>query len=350
VFHLEPVASGFTSPVFVGNAGDGTDRMFVLEKAGVVKVRHAGSGTSTVFLDLRAKVSAYRDAGLLGLAFHPAFEDNGRLFVAYSDLDGHLEFVEFHADGDVADPASERLVLKVEQVPGEIHHAGMLAFGPDGLLYASTGDSAPGGDPERSAQRVDNLLGKILRIDVDGDEPYEVPADNPFVGVDGRDEIWAYGLRNPWRFSFDRGTGDLWIGDVGQDRFEEVDRQPAAFAGGANYGWSLWEGWERYWTDGVAADYVPPVAVYGHDPPCSVTGGYVYRGAAQPWLDGSYLFGDYCTGLVWTLDPDGGGWDMRVALDSSLRITSFGEDEAGEVYVVDYGGAVYRLVAGAPGP
>jgi glucose/arabinose dehydrogenase len=227
----------------------------------------------------------------------------------------------------------------------------MLAFGPDGFLYMGLGDGGSAGDPNNNAQSLDSLLGKILRVDVDspvGTIPYLIPQDNPFATRTRGAEVWAFGLRNPWRFSFDRSTGDLWIGDVGQQRYEEIDLEQADFAGGANYGWSRYEGTHIYDGDRSASDAVDPVAEYDHDGGhCSVTGGYVYRGTAVPGLVGAYLLADYCSGVVWTLRADGqGGWDMRRVLDTTHNITSFGEDEAGELYVVAHGGDVLKVVAG----
>ncbi|HJQ92750.1 MAG TPA: PQQ-dependent sugar dehydrogenase, partial [Candidatus Thermoplasmatota archaeon] len=233
------------------------------------------------------------------------------------------------------------------------HNGGMLAFGPDGFLYIALGDGGSANDPQNRAQSLDTLLGKILRVDVDAPTSltaaYGIPSDNPFASRDRGKEIWAYGLRNPWRFSFDRQTGDLWIGDVGQADYEEVDFQPATSAGGENYGWSRFEGKHLKDADREAPGAVAPVAEYDHDGPpshCSVTGGYVYRGSAVAGLQGTYVLGDYCSGVVWTLKADGSqGYELTQVLDTPHLISSFGEDEAGELYVVDHGGSVLKVVA-----
>jgi glucose/arabinose dehydrogenase len=222
----------------------------------------------------------------------------------------------------------------------------MLAFGPDGMLYMGLGDGGGGGDPHGNGQSTGTLLGKLLRIDVSGDA-YTNPEDNPFAGGGGKAEIWAYGLRNPWRFSFDRLTGDLWIGDVGQNSREEIDFQAAGSQGGQNYGWNIWEGTRSFEPVADPPPTVAPVAEYGHeDGHCSVTGGYVYRGSAVPDLRGTYVYGDYCSGVVWGLRPAGDAWETRELLRAGARISSFGEDEAGELYLVDHGGALHRIVQG----
>jgi glucose/arabinose dehydrogenase len=336
---LQPVASGFTQPVFL--TADLEGRLYVVEQAGLVQ-RLSGS-TATTVLDLRDRVGSGGERGLLGLAFHP--EDEDRVFLHYTDRAGDTVLSEFFPWS----ASSERILLQVDQPYGN-HNGGMVAFGPDGFLYLALGDGGAGDDPENRAQDLDALLGKILRIDVDGARPYALPADNPFVGRAGRDEVWAYGLRNPWRFSFDRQTGDLWIGDVGQNRREEINREPAGSPGGVNYGWSRFEGSHLNNRGRDAPGAVGPVAEYDHrtttgDPHCSVTGGYVYRGTAIPALRGQYVFGDYCSGVVWTLRSSGGSWLLSRTLDTGRRIASFGEDAAGELYLVDHGGTVLRIVA-----
>jgi glucose/arabinose dehydrogenase len=305
------------------------------------------------FLDVASRTSSGGERGLLGLAFSPSFTDDRRFFVNYTDPGGNTVVAEYRVSADDpgrADPASERVVLRIEQ-PYANHNGGGLAFGPDGLLWIGTGDGGSGGDPEGRAQRLDTLLGKFLRIDPDPQDgaPYTVPADNPFVGRDGaRAEIWASGLRNPWRFSFDRATGDLWIGDVGQGAWEEIDVLRTGTAGGANLGWNVMEGSHCFEpaegcdTDGL----VLPVAEYDHGQGCSVTGGVVYRGAAIPGLAGTYLFGDFCSGTIWGLDAAAGRPAARVLAATGLAIASFGEDEAGELYVADLsGGRVLRVAA-----
>ena len=349
---LQLVAKGFSEPTFVTNAGDGSGRLFVLEKAGVIRIVKDGQVQAEPFLDIHTLVdSEATERGLLGLAFHPRFEQNGRFFVAYTASNSqHADtLAEYHvATGAAkADPASGKVMLAIpDKYPN--HNGGMLAFGPDGYLYFGTGDGGGAGDPDRTAQDLGAYLGKILRLDVDGGAPYAIPKDNPFAAKAGaKPEVWAYGLRNPWRFSFDRKTGDVWIGDVGQDEVEEVDLQLAASKGGENYGWSALEGTHcfRPKTACDASGKVPPVFEYTHDEGCSITGGYVYRGAAVPALAGFYLFTDYCTAELRALRGDGAGY-AAVDLGALKKgPSSFGEDEAGEVYVLSYSeGAVYRLV------
>ena len=349
---LEQLAGGLDSPVFATHAGDGSGRLFVVEKPGRIVVLGPDGQSQGVFLDLRDRVgSSSSEQGLLGLAFHPQFVDTGRLFVYYTDKNGDTVISRFQANDErsAADPASEVVLLTQEQ-PASNHNGGMLAFGPDNMLYAGLGDGGRAGDPWGNGQSLDTLLGKLLRIDVDGDQPVAVPADNPFAGQEGaKGEIWAYGLRNPWRFSFDRATGDLWIGDVGQNQWEEIDYQPAASVGGENYGWDLMEGTHCYDADTCdQSGLVLPVAEYAHgDNGCSVTGGYVYRGTAEPSLQGAYFYGDYCSGRIWGLARDASGeWQSNELLDTALQISSFGETEDGEVLVVDLDGTLYRLVEG----
>jgi glucose/arabinose dehydrogenase len=352
-FRLEQVPGSFTQPILVGHAGDGSGALFVAEQGGVVKVRHDGAWK--VFLDLSAKVKAGGEQGFLGLAFHPDYKDNGRLFVHYTGTDSDTTVAELRRlDATRADAGSERVLLRVDD-PYANHNGGMLAFGPDGHLYIALGDGGAANDPQNRAQSLDTLLGKVLRIDVDASCPgpngpaaYCIPEGNPFATRERGREIWAYGLRNPWRFSFDRETGDLWIGDVGQAHYEEIDLQRAGSPGGKNYGWSRFEGKHLKDADREAPEAVAPVAEYDHDGPpqhCSVTGGYVYRGQAIPSLLGRYVFGDYCSGVLWTLAADGGqGFAMTQVLDTPHRVSSFGEDEAGELYLADHRGSVLKLV------
>ena len=353
---LTHVADGLVSPVFVTGAGTGDGRLYVVEQGGRIRVVEPdGSLRAEPFVDLSDRISSGGERGLLGLAFHPRYASNGRLFVDYTDRDGNTVVSELRRSADDplrADPASERVVLRVDQ-PYPNHNGGMVAFGPDGYLYVGMGDGGSGGDPENRAQDPAQLLGKILRIDVDraGDgTPYAIPPDNPYAdGSGGRPEIWSLGVRNPWRFSFDRQTGDLWIGDVGQSEWEEVDRATAASGGGngANYGWRLMEGFACYDpavgcpTEGLTL----PMAAYGHGEGCAVTGGYVYRGPASPELRGAYVFGDYCSGRIWALDAAGPDrQDPAVLIDSGLSISSFGEGDDGALYVTDLGqGAVLRI-------
>ena len=351
---LQPVVSGIASPTCIVHAGDGSGRLFLCEQAGYVCVLAGGTLLPKPFLDVAARSSCCGERGLLAIAFPPGFAASGRFYVNYTDNAGDTVVSRFRvsADPDVADPDSEEVVLRIDQ-PFANHNGGQLAFGADGLLYVGMGDGGSGGDPGNRAQSPSTLLGKMLRIDVEsGAVPYAIPASNPFVALAGyRPEIWALGLRNPWRFSFDRLTGDLWIGDVGQGSWEEIDFQAASSGGGENYGWRIMEGGHCYNpTSCSTAGLVPPVVEYSHDLGCSVTGGYVYRGSAFPRLFGSYLFGDLCSGRIGVVRRDGLGWAATQALDTSLGITTFGEDEAGELYLADYSaGVVYRIVDTAPG-
>lgn len=352
---LGRVASGLDQPVFLAHSGDGSGRSFVVERPGAIRILRDGRLSAAPFLDIRERVSSRgSEQGLLGLAFPPDYPRSGVFFVNYTDRRGDTVVARFglSADPDRADLASERLVLKIAQ-PAANHNGGMLAFGPDGRLYVGMGDGGGAGDVHRNGQNPETLLGKLLRLDVTSDpsQPYTIPADNPWVaaGWNGqavRDEVWAVGLRNPWRFSFDRATGDLWIGDVGQNVYEEVHRTPAGSGGGLNYGWPLMEGTHCYPAgrdcrqDGLEI----PVHDYAHGANgCSITGGYVYRGSRLPAFTGVYLYGDYCSGKIWGLARDGDGWRGAELIDTDLNISSFGEDEAGELYVVDLNGGVYRI-------
>lgn len=348
---LEPLLDGFARPTHVTHAGDGSGRLFVTEQAGLVWI--VRDGARTPFLDLTAFVGARgNEQGLLSIAFHPNFAANNTFFVNYTDRNGTTVVARYTtdpADPDRGDPASAQVLLTIAQ-PAPNHNGGLLTFGPDGYLYIGTGDGGAAGDPWGNGQRLDTLLGKILRIDVDGPAPYSVPADNPFVGRDNaRPEIWAWGLRNPWRFAFDQLTGDLYIADVGQNAYEEVHFQPANSPGGVNYGWNIMEGavcFRANTCDQEGLDL--PVAVYAHtqEPSgCSITGGYVYRGAAFPQLGGTYFYTDYCTGNLWALQQIDGAWQDAVVGRLSINASSFGEDENGELYLTDReGGGLYRLV------
>ena len=344
---LEPFLSGLASPVFITGAGDGSNRLFVVEQVGRIKVFQPGSTTATEFLDLRSLVLSGGERGLLGLAFHPNFESNRRFFVNYTRRpDGATVIAEYRAsesNANIAD-TQETLLLQIAQ-PFSNHNGGMLAFGPDGFLYIGMGDGGSANDPGNRAQDLNDLLGKILRIDIDhqnGGIPYSSPAGNPFFGgVAGRDEIYAVGVRNPWRFSFDRLTGELYVGDVGQNAWEEID----IITLGGNYGWRVTEGNHCNPTIGGGqcsmSGLIPPIAEYVHSGGrCSITGGYLYRGAKNTLPAGTYLYGDFCTGEIFTLT--GGG--QSLLLDTGLSISSFGEDESGELYVVGLGGTVHRFV------
>jgi glucose/arabinose dehydrogenase len=346
---LERIAQGLTNPLGVVAPSDGSLRLFFVEQRGRIKILQNGAVSATPFLDLSSEVSCCGERGLLGLALHPAFASNGRFFVNYTDLSGNTVVASYRTRGDDpnrADLTTRRVILQIAQ-PFSNHNGGHLAFGPDGFLYIATGDGGSGGDPGNRAQNLSDLLGKILRIDVDSTaQPYTIPAGNPFVGVGGaRPEVWAYGLRNPWRFSFDRDTGDLWIADVGQNQFEEVDFQPAASRGGENYGWRRMEGLHCFnpATGCNDGSLVLPVFEYARASGCSVTGGFRYRGFRSPVLRGLYFFGDYCSGRVWGASFNGSTLKIELELSTGFAISSFGEDETGELLIVDHGGAVYRL-------
>ena len=343
---LEPVLTGLSSPLFVTNARDGSGRLFVVERGGVIKVLQPGSTTPTVFLDITTRVLSGGEQGLLGLAFHPQFASNGRFFVDYTRKpDGATVIAEYQVsagDPNVAD-LTETLLLVIAQ-PFSNHNGGMIEFGPDGFLYIGMGDGGSGNDPGNRAQDITQLLGKILRIDVDhpnGSVPYSSPSSNPFFGATpGRDEIFAYGMRNPWRFSFDRGTGQLYVGDVGQGAVEEIDIVTL----GGNYGWRIWEGTSCTGLDPIALQpvrlHLPHHAVRPH-------GRDVARSPAATCIaapegrcrTGTYVYADYCTGEIFQLE----GGTSSLLLDTALNISSFGEDEAGEIYVVGLGGTVHRI-------
>ncbi len=351
---VTPVAAGFQMPTYITHAGDGSGRLFLTEKPGRVWIIQDGQVLPEPFLDIRDRVrSQESERGLLSIAFHPDYVTNGRFFVNYTDAKGHTVVAEYRVTDNPnrADPNSERILLYIEQ-PAANHNGGLLKFGPDGYLYIGMGDGGSAGDPWGNAQNLGVLLGKMLRIDVDGGEPYAIPPDNPFVGQEGaRPEIWAYGLRNPWRFSFDRATGDLYIADVGQNAWEEVHVQPASSRGGENYGWDIMEGFHCFEPpEGCdPTGLVMPVVEYGHDVGCSITGGYVYRGTRYPALVGTYFFSDFCTGRIWGLRKGASGaWEWAEFLDTDLNVSSFGEGEDGEIYILDYGsGSVYHLVGPA---
>ena len=351
-FDLQPLADDLDRPVQVVDSGDGRGRLFVVEQEGRVLILRGGQVVEQSFLDLTNLVSCCGERGLLSVVFHPDFATNGLFFVDYTDANGDTVVARYRvsdSNPDLADPASGEAILRVDQ-PASNHNGGLLIFGPrDGYLYVGLGDG--GGGNGQNSQDPGTLLGKLLRIDVDNrtaDLPYAIPPDNPFVDVPGaRPEIWVSGLRNPWRFSFDRETGDLWIGDVGSATYEEVNYQPADSPGGENYGWNLMEG--TVCRDDAGCDgFVAPVSGFDREEGCVVTGGYVYRGQAIPSLAGTYLFADYCGGSVWGLARDAtGSWARSEPVETGLRISSFGEDAAGELYLVDLDGAVYRLVAAA---
>lgn len=335
-------------PTHVTHAGDGSRRLFITEQKGRILLVKDGTRLSETFLDIRERVGCCGERGLLSIAFPPGYPAKRYFYVNYTDRAGDTVVSRFRTskDPDRADPASEELVLAVKQ-PFANHNGGQLAFGPDGYLYIGMGDGGAANDPFGNGQKMSTLLGKLLRIDVEsGVRPYAVPPSNPFIGKQGvSPEIWAFGLRNPWRFSFDRGTGDLYIADVGQNKYEEVNVQPAKSKGGENYGWNIMEGLHCFTRKGCdTTGLVLPAAEYGHDRGCSVTGGMVYRGRAVPALEGIYLYGDYCSGRIWGMRKSGGQWVVSELLRTKLSLSTFGEDEAGELYAADHdGGGIYRI-------
>jgi len=347
---LRQIASGISDPTDIQSRPDDTGRLFFVQQAGLIRVFRNGAVVAQPFLDIRARVSSGGERGLLGLAFPPGFASSGRFFVNYTNLSGNTVIAQYRisGDADVADPASEIILLTITQ-PFPNHNGGHLRFGPDGYLYIGMGDGGSAGDPQNNGQRLDSLLGKMLRVDVES-SPGQLltPSQNPFVNrVGARGEIWSFGLRNPWGFSFDRANHDLYIADVGQNLYEEVDYQPAASHGAENYGWRTMEGLHCY--NAASCDLqglTLPVLEYSHSSTmgCSVTGGFVYRGKAWPGLRGTYLYGDYCNGTIWGLERHGTVWTNRVLLNSGMNITAFGEDQTGELYVGDgSNGAILRI-------
>jgi hypothetical protein len=347
------VARGLSSPLDLQSAPGDRSRIFVVEQTGRIRVIRDGTLLAAPFLDVSGRISAGGERGLLGLAFHPGYAQNGRFFVNYTDRNGDTHVSEFHGTPgtDAADAASERMMLFVTQ-PFANHNGGGLVFGRDGMLYIGLGDGGSGGDPFRNGQNLGTLLGKMLRIDVDRGERYGVPSDNPFVATAGaRGEIWAYGLRNPWRFAFDGATGDLVIADVGQGQWEEIDIGLASRRGGETYGWNVTEGNHCFQPSSgcSTAGITPPVLEYSHDQGCSVTGGVVYRGCRLPGYQGTYFYADYCSHFVRSIRVANGqatdARDWTAALGRGLDSpTSFGVDADGEVYIVDQDGEVYRIV------
>ena len=352
-YRLHPLAAGLNRPVYLTHAGDGSGRLFLLEQPGLIQVFVDDVLQPEPFLDMSAHVSRdslrqFSERGLLGLAFDPDFADNGRFFVHYSDHNGSSVLARYTLhpnDPGVVDIPSRQIVLRISQ-PYTNHNGGQIAFGPDGYLYFGLGDGGSAGDPLNNGQNPATLLGSILRLDVDVEDGYDIPPDNPGLvrNLLLAPQIWAWGLRNPWRFSFDRVTGELYIADVGQGRREEVNVQPADSQGGINYGWRVMEGSLPYSGGRVTPDMQAPAFEYSHDVSCSITGGYVYRGAALPELRGIYFYGDWCSGNLWAAwrDPDG-VWQNLLFSATGLQISSFGEDEDGELYVLDLLGVLYRL-------
>jgi glucose/arabinose dehydrogenase len=349
---LETVSDQLTFPVDLASP-PGNSRLFVVEKAGRIRIIENGTLLDPAFLDISAQVSSNGERGLLGLAFDPDYGTTGRFVVNYTDLAGDTHIAAFTisaGDPNQADAASEELILRVDQ-PFENHNGGQVAFGPDGYLYIGLGDGGGSGDPMTNGQSLTTLLGKLLRVDLNGGSPYGIPAGNPFPAVAAaRSEIWSYGLRNPWRFSFDRLTGDLYVADVGQGEREEIDVSLAADEAGrgANYGWNIMEG-DACFEPASGCDrtgLILPVLQYDHGEGCSVTGGYAYRGSAIPALQGTYFYSDFCSGWVRSFRLSGGAvaeereWP---ALQAG-NVTSFGQDDAGELYILTSGGSVHRIV------
>ena len=348
---LQEIASGLNMPLFVTAPAGDQARVFVVEKAGRIRIVQNNALVGTPFLDITAKVSTGGEQGLLGLAFHPQYASNGKFVINYTDVSGDTRVSVYTVSADPmrADAQSEQIILTVDQ-PFSNHNGGMVVFGPDGKLYIGLGDGGSAGDPQNNGQNRNSLLGKILRLDVNGAGGASVPADNPFVGqTDARPEVWSYGLRNPWRFSFDRTTGDLYIGDVGQGGHEEIDVSTAASGRGrgVNYGWRIMEGSFCYNASScVRAGLTEPVLDYTHADGCSVTGGYVYRGSAVPALTGLYLYADYCSGWVRSFRLSGGAATEQkdwASLRPGGQILSFGEDPRGELYVMTAAGKVFRI-------
>jgi glucose/arabinose dehydrogenase len=349
---LQEVASGLSFPLYLTTPPGDLTRLFIVEKTGAIRIVKDGTLLVTPFLDVSGQVSGGGEQGLLGLAFDPNYASNGRFFIHYTDPDGNTRVSSFQvsANPDLANTSSEQVILTASQ-PYPNHNGGQLVFGPDGLLYLGLGDGGSGGDPQGRGQDRSDLLGSILRLNVQAGSSYTVPSDNPFIGQAGvRPEIWSYGLRNPWRFSFDRGTGDLYIADVGESQFEEVDVSPAAGGGGkgANFGWNLMEGKHCFGAGPCdQTGLTLPAHEYTHGQGCSITGGYVYRGSAIPALPGQYFFADFCQGWVRSFRLVGGAatelTDWRV-LQPGGSITSFGEDGVGELYLMSANGGVFKIV------
>ena len=342
------IANGLQDPVDLADPGDGSGRLFILEKPGRIRILKNGAILPAALLDITDRVgSSGSEQGLLGIALHPSFKTSGFFYVNYTDLKGNTVIARFtiSSNPDQADAQSEKVLLRVNQ-PFPNHNGGSMVFGPDGYLYMGLGDGGSQGDPHLNGQSKNTFLGKILRIDVDQGDPYAIPADNPFAKGGGLPEIWAYGLRNPWRFSFDRQTGDMYIADVGQNLYEEIDYLPAKTGAGTDFGWSYREGLHPYkGSPPAGVKLTDPVWEYTHDFGCSITGGFVYRGKAVPSLQGTYMYGDYCSGRVWGLKRGSDGkWQSSQLFQTGLGISSFGQDQAGEIYLLDLiHGGVYQL-------
>lgn len=348
---LTRIASGLDQPVAIASTPH-DERLFVAEQPGrIIALRPDGSRSIT--LDIRSRVRCCGERGLLGVAIDPAENPPAHVYVNYTESSAgstRISRFDFDPVSGTAAPSTESILLTIFQ-PFPNHNGGQIAFGPDGHLWIATGDGGDGGDPMGNGQRLDTLLGKILRISPTPDGGYgrySIPPDNPFVGTAARAEIWAFGLRNPWRFSFDRLTGDFYTGDVGQNRFEEIDFEPAGSPGGLNYGWNRKEGFACFSPSSgcSSAGLVDPILAYGRSDGCAVTAGYVYRGGRVTELFGQFIYGDFCSGRIWTAKRDGSEWTIEMLFDTEFGISSFGEDRNGELYVADLGGgAVYRFDA-----
>ncbi len=351
---LRLIASGLSQPVFATSAHDGTGRLFIVEKTGKIRILQNGHIRSTPFLNISTEVSRGSEQGLLGLAFHPSFKTNHKLYINFTDRNGDTVVREYRTSSsnpNVVNTATMRRIIKIYQ-PYANHNGGMLAFGPDGYLYIGMGDGGSAGDPGNRAQNPDSLLGKLLRININriaSGTQYQNPGTNPYVGIPGRDEVWEIGLRNPWRFSFDATKGDLWIGDVGQNTYEEVDHAVPGSGRGVNWGWRVMEGSHCYLpaTGCDTSGKTLPLLDYDHGSGrCAVTGGYVYRGSKVPLLRGGYVFGDFCSGEIWVVPDTATRPAAKVLLlDTSLLISSFGQIGGGELVVVDLHGRVYMIEA-----
>ena len=352
---LAPFDSGYDFSVFVAAPPGDTSRFFVVERGGRIRLRKHGTLQDSAYLNLTSLTGLGHEYGVYSIAFHPQYAANGRVFVYYVDNNGDTRVVEYHADAsfDHADPAPVRVILAQAQDSNAVLYGGQVGFGPDGKFYIALGDGPAGGDPLSHSQDSMSLIGKILRVDVDAGTPYAIPTDNPYVNRPGwRKEIWQLGVRNPWRWSFDRKTGDFWFGDVGEADWEEIDFLPAPVVGGNNFGWPFLEGTHCYqpFNNCPTAGLVPPVWEYHHGPECAVMGGVVYRGKAFPQLDGTYFYGDYCGGWVRSLKFSGASLiEPYPSVDSPLvnnvldNPVSFGEDAAGELYAVMASGRIYRI-------
>ena len=355
---LTVVATGLSNPVLVTSPNDGTHRLFIVQQTGSIRIVQNGVLQPGTFINLASSVSKGGEQGLLGLAFHPSFKTNRKFYINFTDVHGATVVREYKAsptNPNRVQKGSGRTIIRIAQ-PYSNHNGGNLAFGPDGYLYIGMGDGGSGGDPGNRAQNINSLLGKMLRLNINGtsgSKAYRIPSTNPYVGKAGLDEIWQRGLRNPWRFSFDKVTGSLWIGDVGQNRYEEVDRAVKTSTGdgrGYNWGWHVMEGFHCYAPSSGCSTSGKrlPLLEYSHSTNgrCAITGGYVYRGTAIPSLAGWYVYGDYCSGEVLAVSSTASSRPAPVTLfgtGSGRLVSSFGQDWAGELYVVDLGGTVYRI-------